>query len=235
MKVCALRGLKILSVALGCCLPENTSSFMVSFFAGWLPSTGWEISLRRGVYLVSINLPLPTRSSPNAVRVLALAPHGASGHTLRRKLLEDVRYGATTGIVDYDAAGERRRAFFLDLLGIVGDSPSISQYVDILGRTESACCHLCRFIRGSGTILGSIYSSGICHGMQSYSSRALFQHTTIRDCGAPKETLRLDRMKSAVSHSSTALPQFSTELFNAKESIRRTAEVVSVVSHFFDP
>ncbi len=47
-----------------------------------------------------------------------------------------------------------------------GRNPAISQYVDVLGHTASACCHLCRFI----TILGSTYASGICRGMQSYSS-----------------------------------------------------------------
>ncbi len=48
-----------------------------------------------GIYMIPLNLPLSSRTSPNAVRVLSLSPPGVNGATILREIVHDVLQGAT--------------------------------------------------------------------------------------------------------------------------------------------
>ncbi len=104
-----------------------------------------------------LNLPLSSRSSTNAVRVLSLTPPGVSGGSILMRILQDVLEGATKGFVDYDAEG-RKRLICLDLVGLTGDTPALNYYLDTLGHNATSCCHLCVIVEEQSTLLGSHYA-----------------------------------------------------------------------------
>ena len=90
--------------------------------------------------------------------MISLTPPGVSGEVVLDSILPDIIQGMAHGFLDIDADGVKRR-IFLDLVGFMGDTPAINHFLDILGHTASCCCHLCRFIRGSDTLIGSKYAS----------------------------------------------------------------------------
>ncbi len=140
----------------------------------------------------------------------------------------------TTGFIDYDADGNRTR-IFLDLVAFLGDTPAINSFLDVMGHTSAACCHLCRFVRGSKTLVGSRFAVGRSHGMLSHTMRTFFQHTAVRDSGARKETCRLLGMKPNLSPAVKTMLQMCDGMFNARHSIPKTSTGHSVVPHFIDP
>ncbi len=115
-----------------------------------------------GFYLICMNLPVDSRSSPSAVRVLSLTPPGVKADEILNSIFDDILHGMTTGFEDYDADGRKRR-IFLDLVAFLGDTPALNSFLDVLGHTSNACCHLCRFTRGSTTLVGSRYAEVNAH------------------------------------------------------------------------
>ncbi len=183
---------------------------------------------------MSINLQLPARPSPNAVRILALAPPGESGYALGRKIREDVATQRQLELWTTVPMGREGALFsiFSELWETIQPSASMWMSSDIQNRPAAIYAASFEVQEQFLEVYILVEYAMECNHILP---ELLFQHTVVRDCGASKETLRLARMKLAVSNSSTALPKLSTELFNVKESIRRTAEGASVVSHFFDP
>ncbi len=158
-------------------LSSSESYFIYRFLIYWD-----EFEIQRGksasgegVYLLCLNLPVAARSSPSAIRVISVTPPGVSVASVFEKLIDDIVQGMTTGFVDYDAEGKRRR-IFLDLVGFIGDTPALNQILDTLGHTGSACCHLCRFVRRSSTTTGSRYAGGGAHGILTSTFNEVFFH-----------------------------------------------------------
>ncbi len=104
-----------------------------------------------------LNFPTRHGRTPNDVRILSLAPLGVKADAVLTAIIADVVEGMTKGFLDVDAEGNMRR-IFLDLVGFVGDTPALNSSLDILGHNACACCHLCRYVRRSTTIVGSRYS-----------------------------------------------------------------------------
>ncbi len=142
--------------------------------------------------------------------------------------------GMTTGFNDYDADGKKRR-IFLDLVGFIGDTPALNHYLDVLGHTAVSYCHLCRFSRGSKSLLGSRYGSNEAYGMLPNVMRGFFQHMAVRDCGAKAENCRHNGMKPASTPSSDILTQFRATIFNQRGDIPKTNSGFPVVPHVLDP
>lgn len=122
------------------------------FWDGFEVQTGKPAS-GDGIYLLPLNLPPSCRRNPSAVRVLSLTPPGVKGEEILDRILEDILHGSTTGFADYDAEGTKRR-IFLDLVGLIGDTPALNHYLDVVGHNALACCHLCSYIRGPERLLG---------------------------------------------------------------------------------
>ncbi len=169
------------------------------FWDGFQITTGKQSS-GDGLYLQCINLPSAARNSQHSVRILAQSPPGVNVSELIVKLIPDLIAGSTEGFKDVDGDGNIRRVF-LDLVGVLGDTPALNEVLDVLGHTSTFCCHLCRFSRGSSTILGARYAGLSPCAAQTASRRGFYQHTAVRDCKANDEACRMLGIRPA-SHSS---------------------------------
>ncbi len=125
-----------------------------------------------------------------------------------KKIVDDIIEGMTTGFTEYNSDGNKVRVF-LDLVGFIGDTPAINAVLDVLGHTGSACCHLCKFMRKSESIVGSRYGREDFHSCLSSASRGYYQHPALRDSGAHSEACRLMGMKPADPEQCYPRPQYS--------------------------
>ncbi len=203
------------------------------YWDGFEVQTG-KAATGEGFYLICLNLSLAARSSSSAVRVLSLAPPGACADEILKSIFDDVLHGLTRGFVDYDADGRKRR-IFLDLVGFLGDTPALNSFLDVLGHTSTACCHLCRYVRGSSTLIGSRYTAGHSHGMISHAMRTYFQHAAVRDCAAQAETCRILGMKAQVPSTTKVIYSLRERMFRARTAVPKTSTGQPVVPHYIDP
>ncbi len=203
------------------------------FWDGFRLFTGKQAS-GDGVYMLCLNLPPTARSSSSAVRIISLTPPGVKLSAVLNRITPDLVRGMTEGILDIDAEGTKRR-IFLDMIGVLGDTPALNSVLDVLGHTALACCHLCRFIKGSATITGSKFSAISMSGSHSASCRGLFQHTAVLDSGVTKDTARLLGIKTNVDQVDLVLHQLQAARFAARARIHSTEHGVPVVPFHLDP
>lgn len=111
-------------------------------------------AVAEGVFFILLDITASLRNSSNAYRALSFARPRVRPRTVLQSFLQDIHHGATQGFKDYDAH-ERRRRFFLFLLGFIGDTPAVSACLDVLENSASACCHQCRIHRTSSSRNGS--------------------------------------------------------------------------------
>lgn len=173
-------------------LDNGEEYFIYRFFIFW---DGFSVhrgaeGSADGMYLLPMNIPLHRRSTPNAIRVLALAPPGVKSDSILPLLFADIAEGATRGFVDFDANGRRRR-IFLDLLGFIGDIPAIDGCLDVLGHTSHAPCHQCRYYTTAISNLGSTATGVTCIGTNTACRRSASRHNEIRAAGAGVRTCSL--------------------------------------------
>lgn len=162
-----------------------------------------------GIYLISLNLTSKHRSSSKAVRVVTLLPDSVPISVVLDEILKDIKIGMTTGYEDYDANG-RKVVIFLDLVGVIGDTPALNEVLDVKGHTAIACCHLCRFRRlekeeielGSGKTSISLwkprYMGEDVHGGKAYASRSSLVHGALRKIEIDLRTSRRLGMKQEI-------------------------------------
>lgn len=79
---------------------------------------------------------------------------------------------------------------FIDLVGIFGDTPTISSVLDISGHTSVTCCHVSCFGRGSDTLVGLIYGSYRTYSALKKIAKDFYTHVTKRDSGAGEVTCK---------------------------------------------
>ncbi len=187
-----------------------------------------------GLYLFCLNIPFEARSSASAVRVICLTPPGVKTSPVLKLIEDDLVQGVTEGFVDVDADGVRRR-IFLDLVGVLGDTPALNEVLDVLGHTSNACCHLCRFVRHSATLVGSRYADTISYGLQTQSGRSFWVHRALRDCYAREETCRLLGLKDTTPTGSHPLHSLMRAFSEAQDRIPETSNGVRVVPGIIDP
>ncbi len=218
-------------------LLENGEKYCVYrfllFWDGFEVQTGKSAS-GDGVYLVCLNLPLEARSSPNAVRVVSLTPPGVKAEAAIFSIMDDLKTGMTEGFLDVDATGEKRR-IFLDLVGIVGDTPAINAALDVIGHTGSSFCHVCRSVRRSATTIGSRYTSLSSHGMATAHARRFHQQQAVRDSGARRETCTQLGMKQCPSRAQIVLHDLRSAIISTKGQVPLTKDGCPVVPSILDP
>ncbi len=187
-----------------------------------------------GVYMLCLNLPTSASRTPNDVRIISLTPPGVKSDTVLRAIVSDVVKGMKEGFLDFDADGNKRR-IFLDLVGFVGDTPALNASLDVMGHTSSVCCHLCRFVRQSATIIGSRYTGKAPDGYLTSSRRGAYQEQSIRDCTPGPETCRLLGLKYQTGSPGTVLHYIRSQLHSTKGCIPKTVEGQPVVPGTIDP
>ncbi len=140
-----------------------------------------------------LNLPAQSRSSSTTARILSLTSPGVKSPVVLESIFSDIINGTSTGFVDHDAEGQKR-TLFLDLVGFVDDIPALNDVLDVMGHTAAACCHLCRFLRRSSTLVGSQYTDTVSDGFNSAFRRGSFQHAAVHD--ALQMTMRVASWES---------------------------------------
>jgi len=161
---------------------------------GFQPGGQYNTSSMHGVYIVPLNFNKNNRNCTNTTRVVTLTSPDVSPYSVFKALNEDLRIGITTGFVGTDANGVRRRVF-LDLVGILGDTPAINYALDVLGHTASAFCHCCIATKPTkpngreepydATFPRSKFASIPRHGTTTCVTRFAFRHRAIADSSAP--------------------------------------------------
>ncbi len=184
--------------------------------------------------MLSLNLPEKARASKNAVRILSLTPPGVKSVAVLQRILTDISHAATDGVVDYDAEGRKRRVF-IDLVGLVGDTPALNSALDVLGHTANACCHLCRFMRHSSFEIGSKYCTKGGNGAESAFRRGYFQHAAVHDSAAQRETCRLLGIRHNPNFADLPFHAFSHSMANMKTTIPTVSNGVPLIPYNFDP
>jgi len=101
-----------------------------------------------GIYMSVLNFGRRTRYALDTTRILALSPPNVSPYSFFPDIMADIVQGTTTGYLKTDAEGVVRRVF-IDLVGIVGDTPAINYTIDVAGAGATAYCHLCTTSRRS--------------------------------------------------------------------------------------
>ncbi len=124
-----------------------------------------------GIYLMCLNLPSNFSRTPNDIRIISLTPPGVKSDTVLRAITQDITEGMTDGFLDIDAEGNKRR-IFLDLVGFIGDTPALNSFLDVLGHNAIACCHLCRYVRQSSTMVGSRFTARPLDGTRTAFQRS---------------------------------------------------------------
>ncbi len=192
----------------------------ILFWDGFQMYAGRQAS-GEGIYMLCLNIPPKQRKTPDAVRVLSLTPPGVKSAVVLSHILSDIIQGMTVGFLDVDADGVRRR-IFLDLVGVVGDTPALNSTLDVLGHTAAACCHLCRYVRGSSSLIGSRYANAGYHGFHSAFSRSFFQQTAVQDCAAASDTCRLLGVKKGKTSADLVLHKLRAALHTSRSNIPTT-------------
>ncbi len=203
------------------------------FWDGFEVQAGKEAS-GDGIYLLCLNFPASANRSSSDVRILSLTPPGVKSDAVIREIVSDVVKGMKEGFLDVDAEGNMRR-IFLDLVGFVGDTPALNAFLDVLGHTSCACCHLCRYVRRSATIVGSRFTGKGTDGGRTALQRGFIQEQAIRDSSPGAETCRLMGLKFQPDNSATVLHDVRSKVMSAKECIPKTAGGFSVVPCAMDP
>jgi len=125
-----------------------------------------------GVYLVPLNLPVRLRTVPSSSRILALTPPGVSAEQVLSRIKNDLITGTVEGFDGRDPSGRKVR-IFLDLVGLIGDTPGLNRLVDCRGHNALAHCHLCRHLTGPKDDLRSfgfgMNGTGALHGPSARS------------------------------------------------------------------
>ncbi len=217
-------------------LPNGEQYFIyrfASFWDGFQFQSGSQAS-GEGLYMLCLKLPLQSRATPNAVRILSLIPPGVKTADILPRILPDIIEGMTNGYMDVDGDGNRRR-IFLDLVGCLGDTPALNSVLDVLGHTAAACCHLCRFSRASSTFVGSRYSGSGTNSVLASYRRGFLEHAALHDCNATRETCRLLGVRANPDSAGLPLHLFRTAILQARSSVPVTVDGQALLPHRFDP
>lgn len=140
----------------------------------------------------------------------------------------------TEGFEDFDAEGQKRK-IFLDVVGFLGDTPALNGSLDVLGHTSTACCHLCKFTRGSQSELGSRYARSGCNGSITAFKRSFYQHTAVRDSSAESEAFRLLGMKPSRETDVLPLHSLRQAIWNARDRIPISVSGFPILPGHLDP
>ncbi len=113
-------------------------------------------------------------------------------------------------------------------MAFFGDTPALNSVLDLLGHTSAAFCHLCRYARGSRTLIGSKYSNIGFNGLHSVFSR-------VHDCGATQETCRFIGIKTGMDVEDTVLHKLKASRIGARYEISTVAGGKPVVPYQWIP
>jgi len=136
-----------------------------------------------GVYIIPLQFNTFGRNTTNVGRVLTLSPPNVSPFAVFETIKDDLSRGTTDGFPGIDANGTRRRVF-LDLVGILGDTPAINYGLDVKGQSGAAPCHLCSFRKRHITGKLFHFDDEIARGCRSAEERFSFRHIALADSHA---------------------------------------------------
>ena len=158
-----------------------------------------------GVYLLPLGLPPALRNSAKSVRPLCLTPHGLPANDALNMVMEDLRVGATTGVIGTDPFGRPVR-IFVDVLALYGDLPQAAAYSDVLGHSATTFCNLCFMRKRKDTPLPTMNYSGHMHSLRLGFARFDERRLAIRAADFNKHTLRAIGMRRTQYWHTTDLP-----------------------------
>lgn len=132
-------------------------------------------------------------------------------------ILDDLIEGASKGFDVMDADGVNRKVF-LDVVGILGDTPALNASLDVMGHTALACCHLCGFRKQPSTCNTSLFTISTHSTAVTAAQRSTAKHQAIFACSPTGSVLRNLDIKETESSRDKFLFHFSKKLKVLKSS-----------------
>lgn len=123
------------------------------------------------------------------VRVLAVSPPSFYVYSALIMILDYIAEGASKEFDVMDANRVKRKVF-LDVIGILKDTPALNAAIDFMGHTALACCYLCGFSKQPTTYntIRFPISTHIIAVAAAQSSET--NHKAIKDCSPTGSVLR---------------------------------------------
>lgn len=107
-----------------------------------------------GFYFVCLNLPLQIASSLKSKRIIRVIPVEIQAWQVYFIFYEDLVKCLIEGVEVVDSSGQRTR-IFIKILCVLADTPEVRDILRLGGHSAGRSCHICNFLRGSLTKIGS--------------------------------------------------------------------------------
>lgn len=174
-----------------------------------------------GIYIQPISISATARNDSSSARVLAIVPAGVDIGLLLNHLVDDIVEGMTSGRLIIDAEGKKRRVF-LDLVGILGDTPGLNALLDVTGHTGIAPCHRCSFDKQASDALTNEYLA--THGCWSRlaTRRTSHRHRAVHLMSASAIVKRSVDVKTNPSNTNFTFRKLRDSIVGARCSIPKS-------------
>lgn len=138
------------------------------------------------------------------------------------------------GFVTYDADSEKVHVF-LDLVGVLGDTPGLNIILDVLGHKGNTCCHKCSFdLRKEGP-LANPYIAGHGTWSRTASRRTSWRQRALRAMKASGVLMEVLGVKEKVSYIHFVLYELEQVIRRCRPHIKKTLAGKPVVPTNFEP
>jgi len=187
-----------------------------------------------GIYLQPLSIPPRCRTDGASARVVAAIPPGVSQAEVMRHLIDEYIAHVQTGAIVIDGNGQRRRVF-VDIVNLLGDTPGMNAFIDVLGTSGDAPCHRCNYHKLPPGGLESRNVGQLGTWNETASRRSGDRHTAIRQMQVPADAYQRLGMKANPNEACSLLYYWRHQLYNIRHLIPSTTEGTRVVPHLFDP
>jgi len=187
-----------------------------------------------GIYLQPLSIPPRCRNDAGSSRVICAVPPGVSLGEVMRYIIDDYIAQVQTGSIVVDATGQRRRVF-VDIINLVGDTPGMNAFIDVLGSSGRSPCHRCNYRALPRNVLPSRFVGQPGNWCEAASRRSAERHIAIRESQVPNDVYQFLGMKANPPPACLSLYYWRDQLRAVSDFIPRTTDNLPVVSPSFDP
>jgi len=187
-----------------------------------------------GIYLQPLSVPSRCRNDAGSSRVICAVPPGVSLGEVMRHIIDDYIAQVQVGAIVVDARGQRRRVF-VDIINLVGDTPGMNEFIDVLGSSGRSPCHRCNYRALPRNVLPSRFVGQPGSWCEAASRRSAERHIAIRESQVPAEAYTFLGMVAEPSPACLSLYTWRERLRAVGHLIPRTTDNLPVVSPSFDP
>lgn len=139
-----------------------------------------------------------------------------------REIGKELQVRMTDGFLTEDANGEKVHVF-LDLVGVLGDTPGLNGILDVLGHNAHSCSHKCSFdIRSDGRLVNPYIAN---HGswLRTATRRTSWRHLALRKMNAPENIMDILGVKTDSTDINFGLYELEIVIRSCKPRVKRSA------------